>query len=314
MADSKFNIGIVGARGYAGAELITLIAQHPNLSLAFAASRSQIGQPVPNTDSLTFIDADPAHIAQQPCDAIVLATPDGTSHDYAAQIPEHRIIVDLSSDHRFEDTWAYGLSELNTDAIKHSTRISNPGCYATALQLAAAPLLPVIEGPIHAFGVSGYSGAGTTPSDRNNPELLADGITPYKLVDHTHEREATRHLNHPVRFSPHVAPYFRGITLTLHAHADHDTTHDELFALYHSTYQHADLIEVLDKRIPRVQDIANTNGAQIGGIALAPDARGISVVCVIDNLLKGASAQAIQNLNLALDLPMNASLLKEARV
>ncbi len=314
MADNTHTIGIVGARGYAGAELIALIGQHPNLTLAFAASRSQIGMPVPNTESLVFIDADPAHIAAQPCDVLVLATPDGTSNEYAALIPSDRIIVDLSSDHRFDDTWTYGLSELNADAIAASTRISNPGCYATALQLAAAPLLPVIEGPIHAFGVSGYSGAGTNPSDRNNPALLADGITPYKLVNHTHEREATRHLSHPVRFTPHVAPFFRGITVTLHAHASRDTTTDELLARYHDAYQHTPLIEIIGQHIPRVQDIANTNGAQIGGIALGPDARSISVVCTIDNLLKGASAQAMQNLNLTLGLPMNTSLLKEAPV
>lgn len=314
MADTTHTIGIVGARGYAGAELIALIEQHPNLALAFAASRSQIGTRVPNTHSLTFIDADPANIAAQPCDALVLATPDGTSSEYAAHIPADRVIIDLSSDHRFDDTWAYGLSEHNADAIAASTRISNPGCYATALQLAAAPLLGIIQGPIHAFGVSGYSGAGTNPSDRNNPALLADGITPYTLVNHTHEREATRHLNHPVRFSPHVAPFFRGITLTLHAHASRDTSTDELIARFHDAYRDGPLIEIIDHRIPRVQDITNANGAQIGGIALGPDARSISVVCTIDNLLKGASAQAIQNLNLTLGLPMNTSLLKEASV
>lgn len=314
MAESIHTIGIVGARGYAGAELVAFIQQHPNLKLAFAASRSQTGQPVPNTESLTFTDAGPSAVVMQHCDALILATPDGASHEYTELIPNDRIIIDLSSDHRFDDSWAYGLSELNSDAIKNSTRISNPGCYATSLQLAATPLLPIIDNPIHAFGVSGYSGAGTTPSDRNNPDLLADGITPYKLVNHTHEREATRHLNHPVRFTPHVAPYFRGITLTLHAHANRDTTINDLQSLYHNAYHDADLIEVIDEHIPRVQDIANTNGAQIGGISLGPDARSISVVCVIDNLLKGASAQAIQNLNLALGLPMNTSLLKEARV
>ncbi len=311
MADTQsYSVGIVGARGYAGAELIGLINRHPFLSLAYAASRSRAGQPVPGAEGRALVSADPEHVASLDADAVVLAVPDGTTSAYTSLLGD-RVVVDLSSDHRFDDAWVYGLSEFNAARLARATRISNPGCYATALQLASRPLLPLIEGPIHAFGVSGYSGAGTTPSDRNNPQLLADGVTPYKPVGHTHEREAAHHLRHPVRFTPCVAPYFRGISLTIQARAKQPTALQTLHALYERAYEGSPMIAVLGERVPRVQDIAHDPGARIGGITLGADGRSIAAVCVIDNLLKGASSQALQNLNLALGLDINTGLLGE---
>jgi len=307
LANQQFTIGVIGARGYAGAELIRLIESHPNLSLAYAASRSLVGQSVPGTVSAVYQDSALDGIGAIPADAVVLAVPDGAAREYAERLTD-RIVVDLSSDHRFDDAWVYGLSEINRERIPGSKRISNPGCYATALQLAAHPLLSIVEGPIHAFGVSGYSGAGTTPSERNDPDLLAGGVTPYKLVGHTHEREATHQLGHPVRFTPHVAPFFRGITLTLQATSARPVTEDDLLGLYQRAYGGEGMVELLGSRVPRVQEIAEQNGARIGGVTVGADGRSIAAVCVIDNLLKGASAQAIQNLNLSLGLPMNTGL------
>src|SRR3546814_5787913 len=93
-----------------------------------------------------------------------------------------------------------------------------PGCYVTAMQLAIAPMLAELDGPVQCFGVSGYSGAGTTPSDRNNPDKLRDNLMPYALTDHLHEQEVSRHLAHPVEFIPHVAPHFRGLSITANLH------------------------------------------------------------------------------------------------
>lgn len=309
-ADRIHTIAIVGARGYAGAELITLIDQHPSFRLAFAASRSQQGNPVPGMEhrGLTFVDAEPATVGGFDADAIVLAVPDGASDAYATSIAAP-VVLDLSSDHRFDPSWAYGLTEHNADSIAASRRISNPGCYATAVQLALRPLLPLIVGTPGAFGVSGYSGAGTTPSPRNDPSLLAQGVTPYKLAGHTHEREIARHLARPVRFSPHVAPFFRGITVTVQATLARPTTHDEIETCLRDAYTHAPLIRVLGQTVPRVQDIAHDPGAEIGGITIAgPDDRDLALVCTIDNLLKGAASQAIQNLNLAFGLPADLGL------
>lgn len=313
-SDRTFSVGIVGARGYVGAELITQIARHPRLRLAYAASRSQAGQPVPvgsggdaGARGLRFVDAGPEEIRRLGADAVVLAVPDGATAEYVDALAD-AVILDLSADHRFDDAWAYGLTEHNEATLGGARRISNPGCYATAVQLAVRPLLGLIEGTPHAFGVSGYSGAGTTPSPRNDPKVLADGVTPYKLVNHTHEREVSRHLGIPVRFSPHVAPFFRGITVTVQLRLANPANLEMLTRRYMDAYAPSRLIRVLGERTPRVQDIAGDPGAEIGGLTLSPDGCDLAVVCTVDNLLKGAASQAIQNLNLAFGLPSDTGL------
>jgi N-acetyl-gamma-glutamyl-phosphate reductase common form len=314
LSDHPISIGIVGARGYVGAELIGLIARHPRFRLAYAASRSQAGQPVPVSAGaggggadLRFVNAGPSEIAGLGADAVVLAVPDGATAEYVQTLSD-AVVLDLSADHRFDDTWVYGLTEHNAEALTQARRISNPGCYATAIQLAVRPLLPLLEGTPHAFGVSGYSGAGTTPSPRNDPAVLAEGVSPYKLVGHTHEREVSRHLGRPVRFSPHVAPFFRGITVTLQARLREPASPDALSRLYLDTYGGSSLIRFLGDRTPRVQDIANDPGAEIGGLTIGPDGRDLAVVCTVDNLLKGAASQAVQNLNLAFGLDSELGL------
>jgi len=312
-SDSIISVGLVGARGYVGGELINLINGHPSMRLAFAASRSSAGQPVPSLDQpdMTYIRANPEAVGSQRADAVILAIPDGTTSLYIDSIA-NSVILDLSSDHRFDDSWVYGLCEHNHSALKSAQRISNPGCYATAVQLALRPLLPFLDAPAHAFGVSGYSGAGTTPSPRNDPALLADGITPYALVGHTHEREISHHLGQQVRFSPHVAPFFRGISVTIHAHLAEPTSPESLETLFRDQYRSCPLIEIFSGSTPRVQQSAGAPGAQIGGFTVGQDAREIALVCTLDNLLKGAATQAIQNLNLAFGIPEYAGLLEGA--
>ena len=221
-AKTKF-VGIVGARGHTGAELIKLIAQHPHLELAFVSSRELDGQRLAdhNTDyrgELRYENLSHEDVAAKRADVVVLALPNGKAEGVVKAIDEAKadpVIVDLSADYRFDSTWYYGLPELTRDAYRGQRRISNPGCYATAMQLAITPLKDLLAAPPACFGVSGYSGAGTTPSDKNNPEKLRDNLMPYSLVNHMHEREVTRHLGVPVEFMPHVAPHFRGITMTV---------------------------------------------------------------------------------------------------
>src|SRR4029079_11209466 len=124
------------------------------------------------------------------------------------------VIVDVSADHRFDDAWVYGLPEINRARIRGARRIANPGCYATAAALVVHPVKGLLDGPAQAFGVSGYSGAGTTPSPRNDVEALRDNLMPYSLVGHLHEREVRRHAG-PVCLMPHVAQFFRGISMTV---------------------------------------------------------------------------------------------------
>jgi N-acetyl-gamma-glutamyl-phosphate reductase common form len=212
------------------------------------------------------------------------------------------IAIDLSADYRFDEAWFYGLPELNRARALGRTRISNPGCYATAMQLAIAPLKAFLAQPAQCFGVSGWSGAGTTPSDRNDPDKLRDNLMPYALVGHVHEREVTRHLGHPVEFMPHVAPYFRGITMTVNLHLKMKMNADEVLAAYRAMYADEPLVKLVDEA-PWVSRIAGRHGAEIGGLTLSGDRRRLVVVATLDNLLKGAATQAMQNLNLALGLP-----------
>jgi N-acetyl-gamma-glutamyl-phosphate reductase len=169
------------------------------------------------------------------------------------------------------------------------------------MQLAISPLLDQLAGPPQCFGVSGYSGAGTTPSDKNNPELLRDNLMPYALTNHVHEREVTAHLRVPVEFMPHVAPHFRGITMTVNLWLQQPVTRDQVVETYRRFYADEPLIEILDEA-PWVSRIAGRHGVQIGGFDVAPGGKRVVVVATLDNLLKGAATQAMQNLNLALGL------------
>lgn len=309
MTDTIFTLGIVGARGHTGAELIRLVAAHPRLQLAFVSSRERAGQRLADhhpeyQDGLQYENLDAEAVAAKGVDAVILALPNGLAAPFVAALQAVKpdtVIVDLSADYRFEGSWYYGLPELTRDGYAGQKHISNPGCYATAMQLAIAPLLDLLAGPPQCFGVSGYSGAGTTPSDKNNPELLADNLMPYALTNHVHEREVSAHLRVPVEFMPHVAPHFRGITLTANLWLNQVQSREQIIARYQQAYADAPLVEVVDEA-PWVSRIAGRHGAQVGGFSLAPGGKRVVVVATLDNLLKGAATQAMQNLNLALGI------------
>jgi len=300
-------IGIVGARGHVGAELIRLVDGHPGFELAFVSSRELDGQRVadhidgvagdvrysaPPLDALPALDAD----------AVVLALPNGKAGACVAAFDGNAsspVIVDLSADHRFDGAWHYGLPELTrTTSPIGAKRISNPGCYATAMQLAIAPMRDALEGPVQCFGVSGYSGAGTAPSERNDGDRLRDNLMPYALADHVHEREVAHRIGHPVEFMPHVAPHFRGLSVTVNLHLSRAFGIDEIVERYRTHYAREPLV-VVTAAAPWVTSVAGRHHAAIGGFTLAGDGRRLVVVAVLDNLLKGAATQAMQNLNRA---------------
>lgn len=307
MSTAVKSIGIVGARGHTGAELIRLVAAHPGLELAFVSSRELDGEAVAAhvdgyAGELRYGSHDPPAVAGFRADVVVLALPNDKGGPFVDALQAHApdtVIIDLSADHRFDPQWAYGLPERGRERTRGATRIANPGCYATAMQLAIAPLLDQLAGPPQCFGVSGYSGAGTTPSDRNNPELLRDNLMPYALANHIHEREVTAHLGVPVEFMPHVAPHFRGITMTVNLWLREPMERDAIERLYRRRYAGEPLVEVLEEA-PWVSRIAGRHGVQVGGFTVAPGGRRVVVVATLDNLLKGAATQAMQNLNLAL--------------
>ena len=311
-------VGIVGARGHTGAELIRLIANHPQLELVFVSSRELAGQRVSDhitgwNGELRYENLGHEQVAAKGADAVILALPNGKAAEIVAAIDVQApdtVVVDLSADFRFNEDWYYGLPELTRGGYAGQKRISNPGCYATAMQLAITPLLDRLAGPPQCFGVSGYSGAGTTPSDKNNTELLHDNLMPYALADHMHEREVSRHLGVPVEFMPHVAPHFRGITMTVNLWLDQPVKVEAIRELYRQRYAGEALIKVLDEA-PWVSRIAGQHGVQIGGFTVAPGGKRVVLVATLDNLLKGAATQAMQNLNLAFGFNELASIPSE---
>ncbi len=310
MASPRKRLGLIGARGYVGAELIKVLAHHPHFTVDFVTSRTQPGEPVPGLPDLRFEDLDAAAVAARHADAIVLALPNELSHPVVAAVdaahPE-TVIVDVSADHRFDRAWIYGLPEHHRAALHGARRIANPGCYATATALALRPLAALLEGPAHAFGVSGYSGAGTTPSPRNDVDALRDNLMPYALTGHLHEREVSHHAA-PVCFMPHVAPFFRGLTVTVSMTFDRPVSRDEMEIRYSEAYAGEPLVKVVPV-IPLVREIANHPGAVIGGFAVDEARCHGVVVATLDNLLKGAASQAVQNLNLAFGFPETTGIL-----
>lgn len=297
----KYSIGIVGGRGHTGARVLEILDRHPTFEVVYAGSREMAGESVPQIEGLQFENLDSKGVADLGLDGYFLALPNGVGRPFAEAIADDAVIVDLSSDHRLAADWAYGLPELHRDKIAGARRIANPGCYATAAQLAIAPFVDDLSGVPAAFGVSGYSGAGTTPSPKNDPERLADNLLPYALVNHNHESEISFHLGHQVRFMPHVHPAFRGLIVTAHIPVIRSWTRDAAFDRVQSMYAGERLIEVVDG-IPELRDAAFRPGAIIGGVDVSDDGHNIVVLSALDNLLKGAATEAVQNLNLAFGL------------
>jgi N-acetyl-gamma-glutamyl-phosphate reductase len=274
----KRTLGILGSRGYVGQELVPIVQAHGGFDVRLVDD------------------------VRERCDAYVLALPNGAAKEYLPNVAADAVVVDLSADHRFDDDWVYGQPERKRDPIRGAKRISNPGCYATAMQLALAPLVPHLDGPAHVFGVSGYSGAGKKPSPKNDPELLRDNLLPYSLVDHVHEREVVRQLGTPIFFAPHVAPFFRGITVTVSCALKSDV---DVNALYAQAYESEPGVH-LSKDAPLVRDVRGKHDVFIGGVTTG--AQRVTVVATIDNLLGGAASQALRNLNLALGFPERKGL------
>jgi N-acetyl-gamma-glutamyl-phosphate reductase len=303
-----YRVGVIGARGHAGSELLRILDRHPHVEVVLAGSRELAGQPVPEIAGLLFDSLDPDELSGRDLDALFLALPDGVGGPWTEVVPDDTVIVDISADHRFDDTWAYGLPELFRDKIAGARRIANPGCYATSLQLAIAPFVDDLHGVPTVFGVSGYSGAGTTPSPRNDPENLKDNLIPYKLTGHNHEREGTHHLGQTVRFMPHVHPAFRGLLVTAHMALAEAMTVEEASARLTASYASEPLVDVQEE-IPTLRDGTELIGVLIGGVTISEDGLGLIVVAAEDNLLKGAGVQAVQNMNLALGLPETEGIL-----
>ena len=308
-------IGLAGGRGYVGEEILKLLLPLRDYEVVYIGSRGLAGKLVSSeyqnleTDQ-RFQDLSIGSLQDCEADVWILAQGNGQASELASVLArEDARLIDISSDFRFDDQWVYGLPEKNRTLIGTAKRVSNPGCYATAAQLALLPLRGQIQGRPAVFGLSGFSGAGRTPSEKNDPTRLKNNILPYALTGHTHEKEISRHLGHEVRFAPHVSSFFRGISVTVKVSITEPTTKEALLSQYKDYYAGFPLVQTTDS-IPEIQQVVETNQAIVGGFAVDDrDAGEITVVCAIDNLRKGAASQVIQNLNLMSGHPGELGLL-----
>jgi len=330
----SITVGVYGAAGYAGQELVALLARHPGVTLAFATSNQDAGQPVPGTNLIYQ-----AHEAVSPdaVDAVFLALPHTASAPIAAQaVQAGARVIDLSADLRLDtpesyEAWygvphpapellpvPYGLPEINREAIRGAPVVANPGCYPTAALLGLYPLLEshalAADAPIIVDAKSGVSGAGRTPKPTTHFVEVFGNLSPYNVGRaHRHTGEIEQEIGKlngaagPLIFTPHLLPVDRGLMATIYVQLAAPWSAAALQSLYEETYAAEPLVQVLPPgRHATLKHAVRTNGAAVS-VTPATDTH-VIIVSVIDNLLKGAASQAVQNFNLMFDLPETTGL------
>ena len=336
---TRLTAAVAGASGYAGGELLRLLLGHPSIDLGALAAGSSAGrrvtdlhpQLVPLADR-TFVSTDIDALAQ--ADVVFLALPHGESGQIAAALPPDRLVVDLGADHRLADpeawsryyggahsgTWTYGMPELGDQRaeLAGAKRIANPGCYPTGVILGLAPLLAaglVEPDDVVVVAASGTSGAGRKPSDTLLATSVMGQLSPYKVGGvHQHTPEIEQALTGAageqvtVSFTPVLAPMPRGILATTTARLVDGATTEVLHEALHSAYASERFVTVLPPGSwPQTGATAGANTVHLQVAADQHAGRAV-VVSAIDNLVKGAAGQALQNANLALGLPETAGL------
>ncbi|MGC5662673.1 N-acetyl-gamma-glutamyl-phosphate reductase [Micromonospora sp. WMMD723] len=322
-------VAVAGASGYAGGELLRLIAGHPEFDLVAATAHRQAGAPVTAVHpqlaglDLTFAATDPATLAD--ADLVFLALPHGESAALAAELPESVRVVDLGADHRLRDAdawsryyggphagaWTYGLPELpgQRAAIAGSTRVANTGCYAVAITLALAPLIAagaVAPADVVVVAASGTSGAGrAAKAHLLGSEVMGD-LSPYKVGAHQHVPEIKQATGATgLSLTPVLAPMPRGILATVTAVPTGDADPRAVLA---DAYADAPFVHLLPEGAwPHTAATAGANSCHLQATVDVDSGR-VIVVSAIDNLGKGAAGQAVQNANLMLGLPETTGL------
>jgi N-acetyl-gamma-glutamyl-phosphate reductase len=283
-------IGIVGASGYAGGNIAKLLANNENVQIGAMCSDSLLGKKVSEVFSeiksdICFSKIDFEELNNM--DLVFLAVPHGTAKPIADNLSTK--VIDLSADHRYTQT--YGLPEIFKEKIMSSTIVANPGCYATACILGAYPIKDKID--FVAFDcISGYSGGG-----KNNPYDYSENIIAYSLMNHFHKKEICEQLGLSISFTPHVVNAFCGLMSTAHIKLKEEINKDELKEIYEKLYFGSNT-KIVDK-VPCTKDVVNTDFCNI---YFEVDGKDLVVVSVIDNLMKGASSQAIENMKLMLGI------------
>ncbi|MCC5920867.1 MAG: N-acetyl-gamma-glutamyl-phosphate reductase [Cyclobacteriaceae bacterium] len=308
---SKVKVAVVGAAGYAGSELVRLLLHHPQVDLRLIYSRSQAGMRLDSVhpdligeSKLVFTD----RWDEEGLEAVFLALPHGQSKQFIQdhELSDRMLIIDLSTDFRDQSHgFVYGLPELNAELIKKSKFIANPGCFATAIELALLPLATSGASPdiVHIHALTGSTGAGVSLTETTHFSYRKDNLSIYKLFDHQHLEEiyqsckqANESFDSEILFVPYRGPFTRGIWVTLTAATE--LSEEKLTHLYRNYYEEKVFTHVSSQEIS-LKQVVNTNKC----ILHVQKKKGQLVVCaVIDNLLKGAAGQAVQNFNLAMGI------------
>ena len=310
--------GIIGGAGYTAGELVRILVNHPEAEIAWIHSESQAGKPVAEhhpglvgDTELVFTD----RIDLEGIDVLFLCSAHGKSRGFWEEhpCPEGLKVIDLAQDFRDEsDGYVYGLPELNRDRISKARKVANPGCFATAIQLALLPLAKagLLWSDVHVQAVTGSTGAGVKPAPTTHFSWRSDNLSIYKVLTHQHLLEIRRNLGigDNLHFIPVRGDFARGIFAVCETACS--LTIEEVSALYQDFYADAPFTWVLSGPVD-LKQVVNTNKCLI---ALEMHEGRLVITSVIDNLLKGASGQAVQNLNLMFSLPETAGLRLKASV
>ena len=339
----QLRAAVFGASGYAGGELVRILSRHPNVKLSQVFAGSSAGVLVSDvhagqaglTAPRVFEAFDDS--AELDADICFLALPHGEAMELAPTLLDQgKIVIDLSGDHRFQDTAlyekyykrpqtsgevlaeaVYGLPEWNQEAIRSARFIANPGCYATSAILALAPLL--VEGAIDSNSIiinsmSGVSGAGRKAAIEFSFAEVNENVKAYRIGDHQHIPEIESVLSGlsgaeiKITFTPHLIPITRGIYTTICAELSVPFSETELHKAFSKYYAEMPFVRYNAERIPEIRRVANTNFIDISA-RLLPERNQVIIISTLDNLVKGAAGQAVQNMNILCGFPETEGLL-----
>ena len=320
-------VGIIGGAGYTAGELLRILVNHPEVEIVFVHSTSNAGNHLYDVHGGLFGDTDLCFSDNYDLDAVdvlFLCSAHGKSREFWAQnaCPAGLKIVDLAQDYRDEsDGYVYGLPEWQRDRIRAARKIANPGCFATAIQLALLPLAHagLLQSNVHVTALTGSTGAGVKPSATTHFSWRTDNLSTYKVFEHQHLIEICRNLGliqpsfaalchpecgigYPVRFVPMRGDFARGIFASVTVDCPLDG--EAALKLYRDFYADAAFTYVSDRPVD-LKQVVNTNKCIV---ALEKHGDTLVISSVIDNLLKGASGQAVQNMNLICGLPETTGL------
>jgi N-acetyl-gamma-glutamyl-phosphate reductase len=342
------HVQLIGATGYGGLGMIELLLAHPNFEIASLIARDDAGRRIDEvyqhlTDRCDLtVQAPDDDLIGSDCDIVVFATPDGVSQGYAAGLADAGVrFLDYSGDFRFGDSAAYGryaaahpsiadgshksealfdrsqfgIPELYADKIADAPITGNPGCFAVGIILGLAPLFTdgmIVDGTVTVDGLTGSSGAGKKPAPLQHFSHLNDNVVPYRVFAHQHVVEAQETLGSlsggpaALHFVPHLLGTTRGILSTMHAALTKTATRDDLLARYREFYADHPFVRVLDTP----STLKGTAGSNYCDISLetTPDGKRVVVMASIDNLMKGQSGNAMQNLNVMFGYDQRAGL------